>query len=1514
MAEEKFEAIVGAGIEEFKRKMREVNDIMTILATGVTVDMDVNSAHVMSEIARVDRKLDQLDGRDIDIRVNLNTPNLSNINLNGSSINIDVDSSEVIRKLEQVQQKMREIARDRVNVIVELDLVRFLAEMRVLEAHLAQLRTTRVEIDVTADLTRFNRQSQLLQARINALNGQSIRIPAAQIGGLGGASGGGGGSLGLSALLTLLPAVVPLAAAATNAIGAIGVALGVVAGQTVALAVALGVAVAGYAAIAAMAIPTIKYIFDGEAKLTAQQKKAKQSFKDLAKAYDELVVATEQPILITFTKAMQTAEKVLKKLEPMFMSVAKEAETLSASLSKSIDSEGMQKFFSFLNEDGANIMGDITRGLGNFLNGVLSLLAGFRPLANSVSDGFLSMSQSFSTWADSVTKSQSFYDFMNYVSTNMPKISSILGNTILGIINLFAAFGSNTSSMLSSLQAMTSRFREWSSILSENQGFQEFLDYAQKSGGQVIRLIGEIVKLIINFAVALAPVGSVVMTVITAITGFVNKIMESSKVLAFLIAVIPTVIGALTLLAAPVLMVIGLFGQAAVVSAFTAVLSALISPIALVIYGITALATGIAIAYEKFEPFREVLNTIGTFLVSTFNSALQVASETLSLFGQALQAAFNGDFSGIINFFTVIIPTMVSNILAQLPLLLQTGAQILTNLLNGFVQNLPMIVSTITTFIQNFVTTITTQLPKFLQTGVEILTNVLNGIIQALPQIIAVAVQVITMLIQAWAENYPKILQAGIELLLALVEGILGALPDLISAVLEIILTLVETILTSLPDILDAGIEILLTLVEGITSMLPDLIDAAIKIIETLVEMISDNLPQIIDMGIETLLALVEGILEALPELITAVLELITAIVEAIIDALPQIIEAGIEIVIALVEGLITALPDIVDAALELIDGIVSTLLDAVPDLVSAGADLVAGIVDGILSGASSLLSAVGSLADKAVAWFEKKLQIKSPSRVFAASSKWIPEGISKGIEGNEQTVLKSIEGLTTSMTAKYQKGLKKFADASDISNNEKLQINKITNNTKLKLAEQLSALEKFASKQTELNRMTAMEEAKYWKYAANAFKDGTAEKIKALNKYQDTLSKGLAQQYDREQKYVNAVVEKGYWGYARQIEAYEKYMASYKKGSEQQVAYQKLIYDTKEKYYNDLSALAQDYLNQEQAIFDKLTSGIQSLKDKYDSMYKSRVDSLTGFAGLFDSFTGNDVSELDMIGNMQQQVNALEEYQSKMNSLMKRGLSKALIDELRELGVASVNEISKLASMSTEELAKFQELFNQKQSLAESIATKELSVERRGIMNEMQKLKNEANRELASLKKSFATNLDEMLNGSTKKFKLLQGSMADIGANVINGLIKGISSKRSALSNELQSISNLMKSKLKTELDIHSPSRWAYDEVGLNYMYGITNALRDAQPLLDAQLNDVAATMKLNDSNFTTSEQISANIRSSEHLEFDGWEEDAKQPIILHVHNDWNGEDILTYIDEENGKNYDIKLYTKGG
>lgn len=81
-----------------------------------------------------------------------------------------------------------------------------------------------------------------------------------------------------------------------------------------------------------------------------------------------------------------------------------------------------------------------------------------------------------------------------------------------------------------------------------------------------------------------------------------------------------------------------------------------------------------------------------------------------------------------------------------------------------------------------------------------------------------------------------------------------------------------------------------------------------------------------------------------------------------------------------------------------------------------AGADVLEGVIRGSNSKVGNLYSTMADYGASMLDSFKKSLGIKSPSREFAKLSKFIPEGISKGIEDNEKGAIDSVSSLSDSM------------------------------------------------------------------------------------------------------------------------------------------------------------------------------------------------------------------------------------------------------------------------------------------------------------------------------------------------------------------------------------------------------------------------------------------------------------------------------------------------------------------
>lgn len=85
--------------------------------------------------------------------------------------------------------------------------------------------------------------------------------------------------------------------------------------------------------------------------------------------------------------------------------------------------------------------------------------------------------------------------------------------------------------------------------------------------------------------------------------------------------------------------------------------------------------------------------------------------------------------------------------------------------------------------------------------------------------------------------------------------------------------------------------------------------------------------------------------------------------------------------------------------------------------------------------------------------------------------------------------------------------------------------------------------------------------------------------------------------------------------------------------------------------------------------------------------------------------------------------------------------------------------------------------------------------------------------------------------------------NLFEIGRNIIQGLIDGISEKANAVVDKVKSIAGSIKKSITGALDIHSPSRWMRDMVGKNIVQGIILGLGDEQPNLDDSMNNLVTT-----------------------------------------------------------------------
>ena len=167
--------------------------------------------------------------------------------------------------------------------------------------------------------------------------------------------------------------------------------------------------------------------------------------------------------------------------------------------------------------------------------------------------------------------------------------------------------------------------------------------------------------------------------------------------------------------------------------------------------------------------------------------------------------------------------------------MLQAAGSILSDLASGIAEQLPGLMTTGVEIITQLAEDIVAATPAMLDTAAEVLGALVQGIIDAIPDLITSATEVVTGFVDYLGDNADAIVDAGVQLMESLVTGIANNLPALITRAAGLIAKFAAALIEHLPDILSCGAELLATLAQGIVRSLENLAEAALACIAKLI-------------------------------------------------------------------------------------------------------------------------------------------------------------------------------------------------------------------------------------------------------------------------------------------------------------------------------------------------------------------------------------------------------------------------------------------------------------------------------------------------------------------------------------------------------------------------------------------------------------------------------------------------------------------------------------------------------
>jgi TP901 family phage tail tape measure protein len=402
-------------------------------------------------------------------------------------------------------------------------------------------------------------------------------------------------------------------------------------------------------------------------------------------------------------------------------------------------------------------------------------------------------------------------------------------------------------------------------------------------------------------------------------------------------------------------------------------MAGLLSPISLTIGALALLGIGIYEAITHWSQLQTFLNNFISTVPERLNS---IVSSVVTVGGQIFQ--YLSEHAG--QFLTV-------------------AKQIVFNIANGIITNLPQMIAAASNIINTLMTSFLNSLPTLMLMGQQLLQNILNGINTYLPNILTTGLNIITGLINSIAVNLPYIINIGSQVIITLLTAIIQALPVLISGAANIISALIIGIINVLPMLINVGLQLVLALANAILQ----------------------NLPQIITAGMNLIVALINGILQNLPQIIATIVEVIVLLAQAIIQNLPLILSAGIRIIGAIIIGLGQALPQLLSYGGQAMHQLWNILKNV--DWAAVGKAVINGIIAGIKAIAKNLWDTAKWLGEQLLTKLRETFGIGSPSKEMYSIGKYLIQGLANAMTDGKDHIM-SVVNKVFGGALSYAKGM----------------------------------------------------------------------------------------------------------------------------------------------------------------------------------------------------------------------------------------------------------------------------------------------------------------------------------------------------------------------------------------------------------------------------------------------------------------------------------------------------------
>lgn len=243
---------------------------------------------------------------------------------------------------------------------------------------------------------------------------------------------------------------------------------------------------------------------------------------------------------------------------------------------------------------------------------------------------------------------------------------------------------------------------------------------------------------------------------------------------------------------------------------------------------------------------------------------------------------------------------------------------------DGIAQYAPIAVNTGIELVQNLVNGITQNSDGIASAAGNILTTFANGIFSLAPQNALTGIDIILQLANSLISQAPQLITSGVEAITGFIDGLMQRGPDIANTAIGLIQTLTVSIMTNAPKLLMSGIQLMDNLAQGIQANLPKLIPAAMQALVSFSGSLRTNAGKLVDAGLNLVMTLAQSLISNIPVFIQTIPTIVTNIAGIINDNAPKLLSAGLQLAVQLLAGIIQAVPTIIANIPQIIQAVVS--------------------------------------------------------------------------------------------------------------------------------------------------------------------------------------------------------------------------------------------------------------------------------------------------------------------------------------------------------------------------------------------------------------------------------------------------------------------------------------------------------------------------------------------------------------------------------------------------------------